>query len=381
MPHISERELELPDAVIGNLIRIAAEDKKIISLGPGEPDFPAPPAIAEYTKKIAGKASHYSPPGGRHDLKESIVKKLQKENRIRCSSENIVVTSGSQEALLLATACTLDVSEQMIIPNPSFLAYLPTIELFNAAPVFVKLAEEENFEINPDNVKKLIGKKTEAILINTPANPTGTVIRKKTLEELADIAVDHDLYIFSDEAYEKIIYDAKHISIGSLNGMEDYTVTFQTFSKTYAMCCYRLGYVCAPANLAEAMTKMHVYSTICAPTISQMLGVKALSLPDTYTKKMVREYRRRRDMLVSRLNEMGLSTVKPEGAFYTFSKIPSKDSKKFAMNLLHKAHVAVVPGVEFGSFGEGYIRCSYATDYKLIEKAMDGMENFINKQK
>lgn len=377
MTHISERELELPDAVIGNLIRIAAEDKKIISLGPGEPDFSAPPAIAEYTKKIAGVVNHYSPPGGRHDLKEAIVKKLQKENRIRCSSENIVVTSGSQEALLLAAACTLDVSEQMIIPNPSFLAYLPTIELFNAAPAFVKLDEEEKFEINPDNVKKLIGKKTEAILINTPANPTGGVIRKKTLEELADIAVDRDLYIFSDEAYEKIIYDAKHISAASLNGMEDYVVTFQTFSKTYAMCGYRLGYVCAPANLAEAMTKTHVYSTICAPTISQMLGVKALALSDAYTKKMVREYRRRRDMLVSRLNEMGMNTTMPEGAFYTFSKIPSKDSRRFALSLLRKAHVAVVPGIEFGSYGEGYIRCSYATDYRMIEKALDRMEKLV----
>ncbi len=382
MTHISERELELPDAVIGKLIKIAAEDKKIISLGPGEPDFPAPPPIVEYTKKIAGRCSHYSPPGGRSDLKEAIVRKLRKDNRIRCAPENIVVTSGSQEALLLATACTLDVSEQMIIPNPSFLAYLPAIELFSAVPVFAELREEEKFEINPDHVKKLIDKKkTEAILINTPANPTGTVIRKKTLEELADIAIENDIYIFSDEAYEKIIYDAKHVSIASLNGMEDYAITFQTFSKTYAMCGYRLGYVCAPQKLAEALTKTHVYSTICAPTISQMLGVKALSLADTYTKKMVREYRRRRDMLVKRLNEIGLNTIKPEGAFYTFSRIPGRNSRKFAMQLLHKAHVAVVPGVEFGSFGEGYIRCSYATDYSLIEKAMERMEKFVNKQR
>jgi len=288
-----------------------------------------------------------------------------------------MVTGGSQEALLLAVAATLDVSEQIIIPNPSFLAYLPTVEMFNAFPKFVELKEEEKFEINPDRVKKLIDKKkTKVLLINSPANPTGAVIRKKVLEELADIAIENDLYIFSDEAYEKIIYEGKHTSIGSLNGMDKHVLTFQTFSKSYAMCGYRVGYVCGPQNVIEVMTKTHVYSTICAPTISQMLAVKALSLPNKYTNNMVKEYKRRRDFLVKRMNEIGLKTVKPEGAFYTFSNI-GKNSRKFSMDLLKKAKVAVVPGSEFGSFGEGYIRCSYATDYKIIEKALDRIEKFV----
>jgi aminotransferase len=378
MRHISERDLELPDAIIGRLIQIAAEDKNILSLGPGEPDFDVPKPIVNYTRKIAGKVNHYSPPGGRSELKESIAKKLRKDNRIKCSPENIMVTSGSQEALLLSIAATLDVSEQIIIPNPSFLAYLPAVEMFNAFPVFTELKEEEKFEINPDSVEKLIDKKkTKAILINSPANPTGAVIRKKTLEELSDIAVDNDLYIFSDEAYEKIIYGAKHVSPASLNGMNEYVLTFQTFSKTYAMCGYRLGYVCGPENLIKIMTKTHVYSTICAPTISQMLGVKALSLPKKYTNTMVHEYKRRRNLLVKRLNEIGLYTIKPEGAFYTFSRIPGKSSMGFSKKLLKKAKVAVVPGSEFGSHGEGYIRCSYATDYKIIEKALERIEKFI----
>ena len=378
MHKISERSNQLPDAVIGKLIEISAKDKNVLSLGPGEPDFPAPKPIIDYTKRIADKVNHYSPPGGRIDLKNSIVKKLKKENKIKCSPENVMVTSGSQEAILLSIAATLDVSEQIIIPNPSFLAYLPTVEMFNAFAKFLELKEQENFEINPDRIKKLIDKKkTNAILINTPSNPTGTVIKKKTLEELCDIAIENDIYIFSDEAYEKIIYNAKHISVGSLNGMEKYVLTFQTFSKTYAMCGYRLGYVCGPKDLIEIMTKTHVYSTICAPTISQMLGVKALSLPKKYIDNMVNEYKRRRDLLVKRLNEIGLHTIKPKGAFYTFSKIPEKNSLNFSKKLLKKEKVAVVPGSEFGSFGQGFIRCSYATDYKIIEKAVDKIENFV----
>ncbi len=377
---LSERELELPDTVIGKLIRIAAEEKSIISLAPGEPDFPAPRPIIKFTKKFASKCSHYSPPGGRTDLKEALVKKLSKENKIKASPENIIVTSGSQEAILIATACTLDVSEQILIPNPSFLGYLPTFELFNASPVSIPLKEENNFEIDPDNIKPLIDrKKTKAIIINSPANPTGNVIRRKVLEEIADIAVEYDLYIFSDEAYEKIIYDRKNYSIASLNGMQHHVVSFFTFSKTFAMCGYRLGYCVAPRRLAEAMTKTHVYTTICAPTISQLVGLKALTIKKAYTDRMVNEYDRRRKFIVKRLNEIGLRTIMPQGAFYTFSNIQhiTNNSMKFAKDLLNKAKVAVVPGSEFGNHGEEYIRCSYATDYKLIEKAMERLEKFL----
>ena len=380
MPHVSERELELPDAIIGKLIAIAAESKNVISLGPGEPDFPLPKPLVQHTKKIADKVNHYSPPGGLFILREAIARKVKKDNDIDADPDNIIVTSGSQEALLIALACTLDVSEQIIIPNPSFLAYLPLADLFSTFPVFVELKEEENFEINPDEVKKLIDKrKTKAIIINTPANPTGTTIKKKTLEELADIAIENDLYIFSDEAYEKIVYDEKHVSIASLNGMENNAVTFQTFSKSYAMAGYRVGYCIAPPSLSEYITKTHVYTSICAPTISQHLALKALTLKKSYTSNMVKEYRKRRDFIVRRLNEIGLHTIMPQGAFYTFSNISSltMDSRKFAFDLLQKAKVAVVPGAEFGRHGEGYIRCSYATKYPFIEMAMERMEKFV----
>lgn len=384
MPHISERERELPEGVIGQLIDIAAQRKDILSLGPGEPDFALPKPLVVAMRRLAGdpRINHYAPPGGFRALREAICTKLRRENKIKAAPDNVVVTNGSQEALLLACMTTLDVTEQLIVPNPSFMSYLPVAELVDASPVFVELREEDGFEINPDMVEKAIdSKKTQAIVINSPANPTGNVLSRKVLEELADIAVEHDLYIFSDEAYEDIIYDdVKHHSIGSFNGMGEHVVSFYTFSKSYAMCGFRLGYAVGPKELVAAMTRVHVDTTICAPTISQLLGLKALSLDKRkIVRPMVREYDRRRKLIVNRLNEMGLPTLWPKGAFYTFSNIEhlSRDSGTFAFDLLKKAKVAVVPGSEFGRFGEGYIRCSYATQYEKIEKAMGKMEKFV----
>ena len=378
--HISERESQLPDSIIGKLQEIAAERKDIISLGIGEPDFLTPKPVLDYASKIIKKSTHYTAPKGIKELREAISKKLRKDNKIDANPDNVLVTCGSQEAIFMAILSSLDPSEQIIVPNPSYLGYIPAIELADAAPVYIKLEEEDNFEINPDRLKELIDKKkTKAIIINSPANPTGNVLSKKVLEKIADIAVENDLYIFSDEAYEKLIYEKKHISIGSLNGMEKYVATFQSFSKTYAMCGFRLGYIHGPNKLIEAMTKSSHYVTLCAPNISQLLGIKALSLPNKYTQDMVNEYDRRRKFIVKRLNEIGLRTGMPYGAFYTFSNITSfsKNSLKFSQDLLKKAKVAVVPGTEFGNHGEGYIRCSYATDIKLIAKAMDRIEKFV----
>jgi aminotransferase len=380
MVHLSEREEQLPDQAIEKLIELMVEHPSVLSLGPGEPDFPLPKPLIAEVKRLSNQVNHYATAGGLKELREAICRKVRKDNKISARPENVVVTCGSQEALLLSAACTLDVSEEILVPNPGFMGFLPSFELFNAAVDSYSLSEENDFEPNPDEMKKLIDKKTRVILINSPANPTGNVISRKVMEEIADIAVDHNLSIFSDEAYEQITYDgAKHISMASLNGMEDRTFTFQSFSKTYAMCGFRLGYVVAPEKAATAVKKTHVYSTICAPTLSQKLGIRALSLPKKYTLDMVREYDRRRRVIVRRLNDMGLSTPNPKGAFYTFSNIKhlSKNSSKFAFNLLNKQKVAVVPGSDFGTGGEGYIRCSFATKMPIIEKALDKIEKFI----
>lgn len=383
MVHISERDAQLPDHEIAKLLHLLVEDKSILSLGPGEPDFELPKPLVAEVKRLANQSNHYASPQGLLDLRKAICKKLKKENKIQAEPDNVVVTCGSQEALLLSCAATLDVTEQILIGNPSYMDYVPLVQLLGAVPRFFTLREEQLFEPDVDVMRKEIDKKkTKAIMLNSPANPTGNVIRKKVLEEIADLAVEFDLAVFSDEAYEKIVFDdAKHISMGSLNGMSDRVFTLQTFSKSFAMCGFRLGYVVAPERFAKLMKESHTATTICAPTLSQKLGIKALSLPQKYTAAMVKEYDRRRKVIVTRLNDMDLPTPMPRGAFYTFSNIShiDKNSKRFAYQLL-KHKVAVIPGIDFGSNGEGHIRCSFATKLPVIEKALDRLEKFVQKR-
>ncbi len=374
MTHISERESELPDTIFLQLQELAAEHKDIISLSIGEPDFKTPKPILDAAKKFMVNGTHYSPAAGRTDLRQAIAQKLRKENKISADWENVIVTAGSQQGLMAALLATVDPTEEVVMTSPGYLGYLPTVELANGVPVFVRLNENDGWQINPDEIKKKITKKTVAIIVNTPANPTGTVLRKKILEEISDIAIQNNIYIFSDEAYEKIIYGgAKHISIGSLNGMDEHVVTFNTFSKTYAMCGFRLGYMQGPKEFVNAVSKVHHFMEICAPHTSQLAGLAALKLPNKYVNTMVREYDRRRKLIIKRLNEISLKTVNPEGTFYALADISefSNSSVKFAKDLIKKARVACVPGTEFGPYGEGLVRFSYANDYDMIKKAMD----------
>jgi len=381
MVELSERDLQLPNVEFPEIVGKVSNDSSIISLGPGEPDFITPRPILNYAKKIIGKSTHYAEPLGLLELREELCKKLKKENKIGASPENIFVGCGSQEAMFSTLLTTLDPKEQIIIPSPGYLGYLPAVKLVSAIPIFLKLDEKDNFEINPDRLKKLINKKkTKAIIVNSPSNPTGNVLSKKVLEEIADIAIDNNLYVFSDEAYEKITYEKKHISMASLNGMEKNVVTFQTFSKTSAMCGFRVGYAVGPKNLIKEASEVHNYVSISSPTLSQMMAVKALKLPKKYMNGMNKEYRRRRDFIVGELNDLGLSTCVPSGTFYAFSNISkySKNSSRFAKKLLKDAKVAVIPGTEFGPHGEGFVRCSFATDYNLIRKAMARMRKVLS---
>jgi len=383
---ISERFLNLPSSIFAKIMKIASEDKSVISLGPGEPDFTTPKHIIKYAKKKLSEGyTHYSAPDGRDELKEAIVKKVRKENKIKASSDEVIVTCGSQEALFLGVLSLIDPGEKVLVPDPGFLAYIPMIETINGVPVSVPLLEDEGFEFNPDTVKKLIDKRTRILLINTPSNPTGRVLKKKTLEELADIAIDNNLIIFSDEAYENIIYDnQKHISIGSLNGMKNHVISLFTFSKTQAMAGWRLGYAVGPKDIIQSMVKMHIYTTVCAPTIAQIAGYKALTSKQDYIEKMRKEYDRRRKLIIKRLEEIPrISCLKPEGAFYAFPNIKElgMSSIKVSDFFLKKAKVLTVPGTEFGKYGEGYIRLSYATEYKKIEEALNRIEKAIRSLK
>jgi len=381
---ISERYLELPGSDFAQIMKIAIEDKTVISLGPGEPDFATPKHIITHAKKKLDQGyTHYSPPIGRQETREAIAKKLRKDNKVKVRPDQVVVTCGSEEALFLATMALVDPGEKVLVPDPGFLAYLPMVETLTGTPVSVPLLEEEGFEFNPDRVEKLVDNRTKVMIINTPSNPTGRILKKKTLEELADIAVDNNIMIFSDEAYEKIIYGKKkHISIGSLNGMSDNVMTFQSFSKTHAMAGWRIGYAAGPKDVIDSMARMRIYSTTCTPTISQIAAVKALTGSQRHVVRMTREYDRRRKLIIKRLKEIpNISCLEPEGAFYAFPNITGlkMSSKKTVDFLLKKAKVLTVPGNEFGKYGEGYIRLSYATAYKKIKVALDRIEKVLRK--
>jgi len=382
---IAKREKELPYYTIGKLLKIAAESKDIISLGPGEPDFVTPSRILTATKRYLDRGfTHYSPPGGRAELKEAIIKKLKRENKISAKPENIIVTTGSTEAILLTLMCIIDPGEAVMITDPAYFNYKATIEILNGIPIMVPLLEEENFELNRDKLEEfIIPEKTKAIIINSPNNPIGTVMKKKELEEIADFAIEHDLLVISDEAYEKFIYDGeKHVSIGSLNGMENNTMSVFTLSKTYAMTGFRLGFAVGRSDIINAMTKIHLFTSICAPTISQMAALNALTGSQKCVERMIKEYDKRRKFIMKRLEEIErFYCVKPKGAFYAFPNIEDFGMKslEFAEWLLKNAKVAVVPGTEFGKYGEGFIRLSYATSLDKIKIAMDRIERSIKK--
>ena len=382
---LSERIAELPDSVVGELFAKAQEAKGLISLGPGEPNFVAPKHIREAAKKALDQGkTHYAPASGLSELKEEIAKKLKKKNRILLDDpqKEVVVTNGSTEALLLAYMNIVDINEELLIPNPGFLAYRPALELIDAVPVDYELQEGTGFQIDVDGLKKKISKKTMAILLNTPGNPTGTVLKKNVLEEIADIAVQHDLMVLSDEAYEDFVYGkAKHISMGALNGLHEYTVTMHTFSKSYAMPGLRVGYASGPEWMIERMAEIHVYSSLSAGSISQQAALAALKGTQKPVEMMRKSYEKRGRLILKRIAEIPELhvEVEPEGAFYVFPRITMEmNSLEFVKFLLKEAKVIAIPGTAFGTGGQGFVRMSFATEAHLIEQAMDAIEKALH---
>lgn len=380
---ISKRESELPASSMSNFLKVASENRKIISLGPGEPDFLPPPNVIACVKRNASKATHYSPVEGLAKLRMGVAGKLRKENNMRAGADNVIITNGSNESILIALMCTMDPGEEVLVPDPGFMDYRPVVELLNGYPAPYKISGEDNFELNPDVIRQCVNRgRTKVIIVNTPSNPTGNVLKRKTLEEVADIAVDNNLLVIADEAYEKFVYGkSRHVSMASLNGVQDRVITLQSFSKTYAMTGFRVGYSAGPEKIISAMKKVHVYTSISAPTISQFAAIEALKTRKGYVERARREYERRGMFLHKRLAEMDLACNKPEGAFYLFPDITNTgmDSGKFSKLMLEKAKVAMLPGTEFGKFGEGFVRLSFATAYDRIAEAADRMEKVVNK--
>ncbi|ASJ14157.1 pyridoxal phosphate-dependent aminotransferase [Thermococcus radiotolerans] len=385
---LSDRLELVNPSEIRKLFDLAQGVEGLISLGIGEPDFDTPEHIKEYAKEALDRGmTHYGPNAGLMMLREALAWKLKEQNDIEVDPKTqIMVTVGANQAFLMGFAAFLKDGEEVLIPSPMFVSYAPTVLLAGGKPVEVPTYEENEFRLSVDDLEKHVTDKTRAIIINSPNNPTGAVLTKKDLEEIADFAVEHDLIVFSDEVYEHFVYDGvKNHSIASLDGMFERTLTINGFSKTFAMTGWRLGFVAAPEWIIERMTRFQMYNATCPVTFAQYAAAKALKDERSWkaVEEMRKEYDRRRHLVWKRLNEMGLPTVKPKGAFYIFPRVRDTGltSKEFSKLMLLEAKVAVVPGSAFGSAGEGYIRISYATAYEQLEEAMDRMEKVLKEKK
>ena len=342
-----------------------------INLGIGEPDFDVPQNIKDAMKKsIDENETHYTSNKGLIELREEIAKKFKNENGINTNADNIIVTVGASEALYMCAQAFIEKGDEVILPNPSFLSYEACINMADGKVTPVECKMENEFKLKADDVSEKINKNTKAIIINSPSNPTGAVMDKEDIKAIADLSMDENFLIISDEIYEKIIYDKKHYSPAKYS---DNVITLNGFSKTYAMTGLRIGYLTANETYTEELLKIHQYNIACANTTAQRGAYEALTGPQDEVRKMVNEFKNRRDLIVRRLNEMGYETVNAEGAFYVFPKIEDEDFVIKAAD----AGVITVPGAAFGSNGRGHVRMSYANSYENIEKAMNILEKSV----
>ena len=342
-----------------------------INLGIGEPDFDVPENIKKaMIESINENDTHYTPNKGYIELREEIVKKFKKDNDIKTNPDNIIVTVGASEALYMCAQAFIEKGDEVLLPNPSFLSYEACVNLADGKVTPVECSMENEFKLQASDVEEKINENTKAIILNSPSNPTGAVMEKEDIKAIADLSMDKNFLIISDEIYEKIIYGKNHYSPAKWS---DNVITLNGFSKTYAMTGLRIGYLTANEDLCEELLKIHQYNIACATTTSQRGALEALRGPQDEVNKMVAEFQRRRDLIVERLNGMGYETVNAEGAFYVFPKIEDEDFVQKAA----KAGVITVPGAAFGSNGKGHVRMSYANSYENIEKAMDFLEEKV----
>jgi len=379
--YLSERVLSMKESGIRKFFQIAATMKDVISLGIGEPDFDSPPAITQAgLDALNNQQTHYTSNRGLLPLRQAISDHLAERYDVRYDPvEEIGITVGGSEALLVTCAALLNPGDEVILPTPCFVSYQGVITMFGGVPVEIPCYMENNFVPDPDEIEKAVTAKTKAVLLNYPSNPTGAVADRETLLAIARIAEKHDLIVISDEIYDRLVYGAEHVCFSALPGMRERTILVSGFSKDYAMTGWRIGYVCAPADLCGALVRIHQYVIMAAPTISQHGAIAGLKESEADVQKMAAEYDRRRRLIVEGFNYIGLPTFEPRGAFYAFPRVSvtGLSDEEFADRLLHEKHVAVVPGSAFGPGGEGFVRCSYATAFDQIEEALDRIDQFV----
>ena len=372
----------IPPSGIRRFFDIAAEMEDVISLGVGEPDFVTPWSIREScVYGLEQGYTSYTANRGLLELREEICA-LQKRNfNIDYDPKtNVLVTVGVSEALDIAMRAILTPGDEILIPEPCYVSYKACASLAGAVPVAVPAKIENNFSITPADLEAHVTNKTKALLIGYPNNPTGAILTKDQLMDIAKFAQEHDLIVISDEIYGDLTYGGeRHVCFAGLPGMKDRTILLNGFSKAYAMTGWRIGYAMSNQAIISAMTKIHQYTMLCAPITAQIAAVEALRHGEKYMKKMVSEYDKRRRLIYDGLTNAGLKCFEPKGAFYIFPDITSTGltSEEFAEQLLMKEHVALVPGTAFGQCGEGYVRCSYATSVAKISEAIARIEHFV----
>ena len=380
---ISEKVDSIPPSGIRKFFDLASRIEEVISLGIGEPDFVTPWHIREAaTYSLEKGYTMYTSNSGMLELRQELAKYLELHYGVNYHpEEEILVTVGSSEGLDLAMRAILNPGDEVIIPDPCYVAYPINIILAGGVPVPAPSSEKTNFVVRAADIEGRITEQTKAILIGYPANPTGAVIPPPEISDIAELARRHNLLVISDELYARLVYQVRHVCFSSLPGMKERTILISGLSKSHAMTGWRIGYVAANRQLIQAMTKIHQYTMLCAPTMAQMAAIEALKNGESEVERMVQEYNRRRRLMVKRLNEIGLSCLEPKGAFYAFPSIRATGmtSEEFAEKLLIEEKVAVVPGSVFGQCGEGFVRCCYATSLTNIEEALARMGKFVNR--
>lgn len=361
---------------------IAATMEDVISLGVGEPDFQTPWQIRKAgINSLERGRTKYTSNWGIAELRQEIAKYLERKYSISYHPEHeILVTVGGSEAIDAAVRAVVSPGDEVIIPQPSYVCYEPITQLAGGIPVILEAKAENDFKITPEELEALITSKTKVLILPYPCNPTGAVMEREDLEKIAQVLRCHDIIVISDEIYSELTFGGKpHCSIASIDGMWERTVTVNGFSKSFSMTGWRLGYACGPRPLMDQITKIHQFAIMCAPTTSQFAAIEALRNGDEAVEAMIEEYDRRRRLMVSGFNKIGLTCREPKGAFYAFPCIKSTglSSEEFCERLLREKRVALVPGTAFGSSGEGFVRASYCYSAEHIIKALSQIEDFL----
>lgn len=380
---LSDRITEIPSSGIRKFFDIVSEMKDAISLGVGEPDFDTPWHIREEGIYSLEKGrTFYTSNAGLKELKTEICSYLSRRFEVTYDPDHeVMVTVGGSEAIDIALRAMLNPGDEVLIPQPSYVSYVPCTILANGVPVIIDLEAKDQFKLTKEKLLEKITPKTKVLILPFPNNPTGAVMDARELKEIADIVIEKDLFVISDEIYAELTYGGDHSTIAAFPGMKDRTVLINGFSKSYAMTGWRLGYAAAPRMILEQMLKIHQFAIMCAPTTSQYAAVAALRDGDKDVAVMRESYDQRRRYLMHAFQEMGLECFEPNGAFYTFPCIKrfGMTSDEFATRLLMEEKVAVVPGTAFGDCGEGYLRISYAYSLKNLKEALSRMERFIKR--